>query len=230
MGKLTKRDEPQSSRPSEIARLISKLKWFHIKKPFLLLRGLCGLFYSYYLECWFYILFGIGIAAIVAFETGEWVNFTISIPLLTICYWISYGNIIIWGAGCKSWFGRCFFVLFHVSTQTFVSSITVSLPPFGFLIGLGYGILMYKFAPKYGNFEIRDNWKGGAKESRYNSVQNLHVNHVRQLQQQFDVVNQTMFLGIPLTDVEATTSFIVFGEVRSGKSLILSMLMKSLEE
>ena len=237
MANLKKRDGDKPTRPPlHLATLfISQIKqtiaWFYIDKPFLLIRSLLGLFYDYYLERWFYILFGIALGAWVAVETGLWQNFAIAVVILTLSYFFVWGNIIIWGAGRCHWIGKSFFVVFHVIAQLFVSSITVALPPFGVFIGMGYCILMSKFAPKYGNFEIRDRHIGGAKEVNYSAIRNTHINYIRQQEQKYNLkANRTMFLGIPLTDEEVTTSFIVFGEVRSGKSLILSMLMESLKE
>ena len=237
MTKLSKRGESQSSRSPAILRLIEPIatiskkihipNWNDVKWLYRLINDIFLVVYAFYLDKKIFTIFGIAIAVIPAVSIGEYTNALISIPILWLCYNIIYNHIVVWGAGRSHFVGKFIFLFINLYAQFVISFVTIGLPWFGLGLGAAYWTIMGKFAPKNGHFSIIDEWQGGAKQIPYMHVKKGHQNYIRSLEGR---VNKTMFLGIPLTDEEATTSFIVFGEVRTGKSLILSMLMESIKE
>lgn len=201
-----------------------------VKSLYVAITAIAFIIYTAYLDRKIYILTGLAFAVWYAFAAGVAINLLATIPILTITYLIIYRQILIWGAGRSGFVGRLFYFLFNFSAQSIISPIGAVLPPGGLIAGGFFWVAMAKFAPKVGNFQNRDRWLNGAKKSQYTVVKHEHQRYVKSLENEYGRVNKTMFLDIPLTDEEATTSFIVFGEVRSGKSLILSMLMQSLKE
>ncbi len=209
-----------------------KLPSFHdVKTLYRFTSAMMLTAYYFYLQKWFYIGFGVAIAVITGLLYQIPIeNLLITAAILAVCFHFSYSNIFLWGAGRSHFFGRSIYMMLNVFAQIVVGWMTLGLPLLGFAFGAGYWTLAHKFAPRNGDFSPTDRWLGGAKKIPYGSVLAVHQNYVNGLRRKHGKVNTTSFLGVPLTDKEVTTGFIVFGEVRTGKSLILSMLMETLKE
>lgn len=129
-----------------------------------------------------------------------------------------------WATYTKSTAGKlCFFGVF-LGCQILIAGMLPLSPPAAYIVAVAVAIIFNFIDGKF-DYIPADRYISGAQEVGAAWWFNTHQKEVEKQTDTGTPAEYVNFLGLLLTSTEATLNFLFFGEVRSGKSIAISMLL-----